>query len=618
MSQPRFCWLLALALAASSACAVQAAQLLSSTDFIIAIDVDPPISGSSYPGAEGPNLALDLDPTSKYLNFGKLDTGLIVSPFTKATILQSIQFTSANDAAERDPMSWVLFGTNDFVISEDNSLGNAESWTQIAAGDTGLPVERQTAGPVIPFANSTVYDSYKIVFPTVRDANAANSMQIADIGLYQTNDGSGSSIAVGDSLDFVIAIQTTPQFQSSFPANESPERAIDSGNQSSSNYPEGEAPSNTIDQTLAKYLNFGEANSGFIVTPAGGPAQVRSFQLTTANDAEERDPAAWELYGTNDTIVSGDNSFGTAENWTLIDSGSLALPPERDTLGPVIQVNNNATFASYKMLFPSVKDEVLANSMQIAEAAFYTSTDGTGLNVVAPGDAILAVDLDPLAAVTTKYLNFGEENSGFIVTPGGGQSIVNQFQISTANDAIERDPTSWELYGTNDAITSEQNSQGSAENWVLIASGSIELPEDRQVAGPLVSFANSTAYTSYRMIFPTVRDATTANSMQISDVQFFGDFLAPQENADFNEDGVVDGRDLLILQRGFGLTGQTTAANGDANGDGSVNDADFAIWSAQFGSAPAAAAVEGVPEPTAACLAAAALAAACARRRRSC
>ena len=104
--------------------------------------------------------------------------------------------------------------------------------------------------------------------------------------------------------------------------------AIEMGWQSS--YPANEAPAKCIDgDPNTKYLNFGEENSGIIVTPAIGASMLDSFQITTANDSPERDPVVWMVYGTNDAIVTLDNGDGTTENWTLICGGTLALPAER-------------------------------------------------------------------------------------------------------------------------------------------------------------------------------------------------------------------------------------------------------------------------------------------------
>ena len=76
--------------------------------------------------------------------------------------------------------------------------------------------------------------------------------------------------------------------------------------------------------------------------------------------------------------------------------------------------------------------------------------------------------------------------------------------------------------------------------------------------------------------------------------------LAPAviaENADFDSDGDVDGRDFLIWQRGFGGAG--SLATGDANSDGQVNADDLAIWQNQYGSVPELnAASTAVPEPS--------------------
>ncbi|MCA9259088.1 MAG: hypothetical protein KDA61_07805, partial [Planctomycetales bacterium] len=89
---------------------------------------------------------------------------------------------------------------------------------------------------------------------------------------------------------------------------------------------------------------------------------------------------------------------------------------------------------------------------------------------------------------------------------------------------------------------------------------------------------------------------------------------------DFNGDGAVDGADFLIWQRGRGLTGQTSNAQGDANGDGIVNGTDLAGWAGLFGSANAQAGAQtgfaAVPEPHALLLGYAAVAAVAIRRRR--
>jgi hypothetical protein len=118
-----------------------------------------------------------------------------------------------------------------------------------------------------------------------------------------------------------------------------------------------------------------------------------------------------------------------------------------------------------------------------------------------------------------KYLNFLEFNSGFIVTPLGS-TTVNGLRFWTANDAVERDPASYKLEGSNDGTT-----------WTVISEGALSLPAGRNAGGAttalrsglnqIVRFSNTTPYTSYRVTFPTVKNEATANSMQIAEVDFF-------------------------------------------------------------------------------------------------
>jgi hypothetical protein len=135
----------------------------------------------------------------------------------------------------------------------------------------------------------------------------------------------------------------------------------------------------------------------------------------------------------------------------------------------------------------------------------------------------------------TKYLNFDELNAGFTVTPVGGSSIVTGLRLATANDAPERDPATFTLEGANSP----------AGPWTLIASDNTGMGgttmSNRLTFAPniiftntLGEFTNTTAYTSYRLRFPTVRDFNAANSMQISEVQ-----LLNAAGRDVTDSGVV-------------------------------------------------------------------------------
>ncbi len=333
----------------------------------------------------------------------------------------------------------------------------------------------------------------------------------------------------------VLALMVGPAFADAILGPNDVILAIDAdGIVTSSSYPANENPVNILDGNPAtKYLNRGGAGSGFIVTPSA-PIMIQSFVITTANDSVNRDPTSWELYGTNDAVVSADNSTGMAEKWTLIASGALELPVERLTVGPVVSFMSFDVYKSFKMVFPTNKGDSL---FQIADIAMFMLPDAMGANVLLPTDPIKAIEMGwqsrypaneaPAKCIdgnpATKYLNFGETKSGFIVTPALGASILDSFQITTANDAVERDPVVWMVYGTNDAIVTPDNGDGLAENWTLICGGTMALPAERLTAGPVYVIANQAeAYTSYKMVFETVKNATAANSMQIAEVQFYG------------------------------------------------------------------------------------------------
>lgn len=151
--------------------------------------------------------------------------------------------------------------------------------------------------------------------------------------------------------------------------------------------------------------------------------------------------------------------------------------------------------------------------------------DGDGNDGPPPGPESVEHAIDD---VGQKYLNFLDLGSGFIVTPQIGATFVTGARFYTANDAEERDPASYLLEGASDP----------AGPFTLISEGSLSLPSERNDSGATVldpgasfndtvSFLNTIGYTSYRVTFPTLKDADTANSMQIAEVELLG-VLVPE------------------------------------------------------------------------------------------
>ncbi len=80
------------------------------------------------------------------------------------------------------------------------------------------------------------------------------------------------------------------------------------------------------------------------------------------------------------------------------------------------------------------------------------------------------------------------------------------------------------------------------------------------------------------------------NSLVLSFVPFF--------EADFDENGQVNGADLALWRTGFGTPTAATHMQGDANADGAVDGDDLLVWQRQLGlGSPATAAAAAVPEP---------------------
>jgi hypothetical protein len=175
----------------------------------------------------------------------------------------------------------------------------------------------------------------------------------------------------------------------------------------------------------------------------------------------------------------------------------------------------------------------------VAIAALFVGTVAQASHdVTAPGDVIQGVPNDGVSPgnnnaigwpgnegpdqaiddqITTKYLHFkGEvEPTGMRVTPKVGPTVVTGLRLSTANDAVERDPVAWELSGSNESINGP---------YALIAKGPITdfvggvWPRRTWNTTP-ITFANTVAYKHYQLMLSPVSNPGGANSMQIAEVE---------------------------------------------------------------------------------------------------
>ena len=254
-------------------------------------------------------------------------------------------------------------------------------------------------------------------------------------------------------------------------------------------------------------------------------------------------------------------TIASPTNGQIFAAGDLAVTatvtgPSQIVLVEFFQGTNligTATTSPYTINWPNVPEgiysltarvtdilgyQTTSAAVQIAEAGALTLTD-----VTTPGDPIfLTSGSSPAAETVTNYINNTTSKClnydavdlgvpfvgpvGFVVTPSAGRSIVSKLRFYTANDAQERDPVNYVLEGSNDGST-----------WSLISSNLLTLPVARNAAGlainPMtqtvwhVAFANTTEYGSYRLRFFNVKGDTTANSMQLAEVELLGTVIEP-------------------------------------------------------------------------------------------
>lgn len=125
--------------------------------------------------------------------------------------------------------------------------------------------------------------------------------------------------------------------------------------------------------------------------------------------------------------------------------------------------------------------------------------------------------------IETKYLDFNYfDGLGFTVDLNGYQTVVTSMDFTTANDSEERDPTVFEILGSNDG-----------DYFTSIIIGEIYCNSERFYTTSY-TFDNTEAYSYYRLIFS--EQCNTIEAMiQIAEVQLYGTALGRKEFSKQNE-----------------------------------------------------------------------------------
>jgi hypothetical protein len=168
----------------------------------------------------------------------------------------------------------------------------------------------------------------------------------------------------------------------------------------------------------------------------------------------------------------------------------------------------------------------------------------------------------------TKYLNYGNGNSstssatkgvgtGFYVTPAVGPTVVTGIQVATGNDHPNRDPLTVAIEGTDAASNLDTGA-----NWSFIAQVNLGIDTDpgRQTFGPLIQFANTTPYRTYRVTVLSQRGSD--NSVHYSEMKLAGTVAAPTVQSVVVNDGSAQRSEVRSLSVTFSTA--VTFAGGNA------------------------------------------------------
>jgi len=351
-------------------------------------DTIAPTSASSPPG-QGVTNAIDNTVTNKYLNFDKLNAGMTITP-TGQRPVRALTLISAEDAPERDPSSFVLEG------SDDGTSFNRIASNAVPAFSTRHFVQS------VAFPNTNVFNVYRLLFPTVSNAVAANSMQIAEVELLYWPEITSTNDAVSITL---------------------PPGAVDV-----------QGVGALFDRQLdgirkLEVAPLTNSNTIIDIIPAAGATVLKGFELIGAADDftyPQRRPSSVVVAGSNDGL-----------NYTNLATMTPAAPSSNLQIQEFSTSSNATAFARYRIIFgpPVGGDRLQVGEMRLFGEAAPVVLPPPVLSIRASDNNLLVSWTDnPGFALETRTDLNGTNWTPVVTTPVLSNG-VNTVTLSAAGNA---------------------------------------------------------------------------------------------------------------------------------------------------------------------------------------
>ncbi|HEY5913141.1 MAG TPA: immunoglobulin domain-containing protein, partial [Verrucomicrobiae bacterium] len=346
----------------------------------------------------------------------------------------------------------------------EGSVNGGVTWTLISSNAINMPTGR----------NTTATATINPLTQALRQVRFANTVGYTSYRWYTTKvRGSTSQFQIGE-VELLGAIDTSP---APYFSTEPTSVFVFDGETAFFNAAAGGTPA----PTLSWQRNTG---SGFVALSDGGNiAGSQTGNLTVF-------PVSFSDAG--DYICIATNSSGSV---TSLVARLNVLSSLTDVTTPTDTITS---FGDTSTTYPA--DSAPGNAIDNTTSKYRNG--GMGLNAF------------------TEFPPY-EGPAGIIVAPAAGHTLVTGMRIYAADGNTERDPTSFELAGSTDGTS-----------FTVITSGVLDLPLARNAGGlaidprmePMqeVLFANTQAYTSYKLTVNHVRSDLDANSFQFAELELLG------------------------------------------------------------------------------------------------